>query len=263
MRFSSRRSPMRVIPSALLAFFAAGSGAGVLLGQTDQGPVFRSGVEVMEVDVSVVDAKGMPVRDLRAPEFTVTVDGQPRRVISAEFISERTTSSGEPERPRDPYVSNNTDRRPGRLIMLVVDRNNIDTHKLRGAISALKQFVTSIPADDRLALFTVPPPGPSVDFTNNHAQVIDALTRIVGSDDSIISQYNISNYEAIAFESQSNPIAVQRLLFRACGDTDPGTMSPCDRDVEQAALAIASQLRHLTAASVSGYAALLRNLKDV
>jgi len=271
---------MRAILSVLIALFVAGSGASTLQAQSQQAPVFRSGIEVMEVDVTVVDSKGMPVRDLRAPEFTVTVDGQPRRVISAEFISERTTSTGEPERPRDPYVSNNTDRRPGRLIMfvvdrnntdrrpgrlimLVVDRNNIDTHTLRGAVSALKRFVASIPADDRLALFTVPPPGPSVDFTTNHAQVIDALSRIVGSDDTMISQYNISNYEAIAFESQSNPIAVQRLLFRACGDTDPGTMSPCDRDVEQEALAIASHIRHLTAASVSGYAALLKNLKDV
>src|SRR5918994_8016783 len=263
MRFCSRRSPMRAILSVLIALSVAGAGASALHAQSDQAPVFRSGIEVMEVDVTVVDSKGMPVRDLRAPEFTVTIDGQPRRVISAEFISDRTTSATEPERPRDPYVSNNTDRRPGRLIMLVVDRNNIDTHTLRGAISALKQFVTSIPADDRLALFTVPPPGPSVDFTNNHAQVIDALTRIVGSDDSFISQYNISNYEAIAFESQSNPIAVQRLLFRACGDTDPNTMSPCDRDVEQGALAIATNIRHLTSASVSGYAGLLKNLKDV
>jgi VWFA-related protein len=254
---------MRAILSLLIALSVAGPGASTLHAQSDQAPVFRSGIEVMEVDVTVVDSKGMPVRDLRAPEFTVTVDGQPRRVISAEFISDRTTSATDPERPRDPYVSNNTDRRPGRLIMLVVDRNNIDTHTLRGAISALKQFVTSIPADDRLALFTVPPPGPSVDFTNNHAQVIEALSRVVGSDDAVISQYNISNYEAIAFESQSNPIAVQRLLFRACGDTDPNTMSPCDRDVEQEALAIATNIRHLTSASVSGYAGLLKNLKDV
>jgi VWFA-related protein len=254
---------MRAIRSMLIALSIVGLGVSTLQAQSDQAPVFRSGIEVMEVDVTVVDSKGMPVRDLRAPEFTVTVDGQPRRIISAEFISERTTAKGEPERPRDPYVSNNTDRRPGRLIMLVVDRNNIETHTLRGAVSALKQFVASIPPDDRLALFTVPPPGPSVDFTTNHAQVIEALSRIVGSDDTMISQYNISDYEAIAFESQSNPIAVQRLLFRACGDTDPATMSPCDRDVEQEALAIATHIRHLTAASVSGYAALLKNLKDV
>lgn len=217
----------------------------------------------MEVDVTVVDAKGTPVRDLRVPEFTVTIDGQPRRVISAEFISERTTSSAEPGRPRDPYVSSNTDRRPGRLILLVVDRNNIDTHTLRGAIPALKQFVASMPAEDRLALFTVPPPGPSVNFTTNHALVIDAISRIVGSDRPLISKHNISDYEAFAFENRSNPTAVQQLLYRACRDTDPGTMSPCDRDVEQEALAIVTHIRHQTSASVSGYAALLNTLKDI
>jgi VWFA-related protein len=254
---------MRAILSVLIALSIAGPGASTLQAQSDQAPVFRSGIEVMQVDVTVVDAKGMPVRDLRAPEFTVTIDGQPRRVISAEFIADRITSTTEPERPRDPYVSNNTDRRPGRLIMIVVDRNNIDTHTLRGAASALKQFVASIPSEDRLALFTVPPPGPSVEFTTNHAQVIDALSRIVGSDDTMFSRYNISDYEAIAFETRSNPIVTQRLLFRACGDTDPNTMSPCDRDVEQEALAIATHIRHQTSASVSGYAGLLKNLKDV
>ena len=205
----------------------------------------------------------MPVRDLRVPEFTVTVDGQPRRVVSAEFISDSSTPSNEPARPRDPYVSNNTDRRPGRLIMLVIDRNNIDTHTLRSAGASLKQFVASIAPDDRLSLVTVPPPGPSVDFTTNHAQILDAIARIVGSDDPMLSRYNISDYEAISFETRSNPIVTQRLLFRACGDTDANTMSPCDRDVEQEALTIATHIRQLTSASVSGYAALLKNLRDV
>src|SRR5687768_14699628 len=166
MRFSSRRSAMRAILSLLVALSVAASGASELLAQSDQAPVFRSGVEVMEVDVTVVDAKGMPVRDLRVPEFTVTVDGQPRRVISAEFISESLTPSAE-LKPRDPYVSNNTDRRPGRLIILVIDRNNIDTQTLRGAAASVKQFVTGIAPDDRLSLVTIPPPGPSVDFTTN------------------------------------------------------------------------------------------------
>ena len=74
---------MRALIPVLLA-------AAQLSAQSDQIPVFRSGVEVMEVDVTVVDGQGRPIRDLRAPEFTVTVDGQPRRVVSAEFISEST-----------------------------------------------------------------------------------------------------------------------------------------------------------------------------
>ena len=258
---------MRASLWVLVALFVAGPGAREVPAQTagspDQAPVFRSGVEVMEVDVTVVDARGEPVRDLRAPEFTVTVDGQPRRVVSAEFISDSTTPSGQPVKPRDPYVSNNTDRRPGRLIMLVIDRNNIETHALRSAVSALKNFVGGFSPDDRLALHTIPPPGPSVDFTTNHAQVLEAISRIIGSDDAVVSQYNISDYEAITFENRSNPIATQRLLFRACGDTDPNTMSPCDRDVEQEALTIATHIRQQTAASVSGYGALLKNLRDV
>ena len=254
---------MRAILAVLIAVVTAGPGASELLAQTDRAPVFRSGVEVMEVDVTVVDSKGMPVRDLRAPEFTVTVDGQPRRVISAEFIAESGPASGDTSNVRDPYVSNNTDRRPGRLIMLVVDRNNIDTQTVRGASTALKRFVSGVSPDDRLALVTIPPPGPSVDFTTNHALILEAITHVMGADDPMISQFNISDYEAITFENRSNPIVTQRLLFRACGDTDPNTMSPCDRDVEQEALTKATHLRQLTSASVSGYAALLKNLRDV
>ena len=78
---------MRAILSVLVALSMAAPDRASCCAQSDQAPVFRSGVEVMEVDVTVVDAKGMPVRDLRVPDFTVTIDGQPRRVISAEFIS--------------------------------------------------------------------------------------------------------------------------------------------------------------------------------
>ncbi len=245
------------------AFIPVLLAAAQLSAQSDQAPVFRSGVEVMEVDVTVVDGQGMPIRDLRAPEFTVTIDGQPRRIISAEFVSENTPPSSGPAVARDPYVSSNADRRPGRLIMVVIDRNNIDTQTVRQSIAPLKKFVSSLAPEDRFALVTIPQPGPSVDFTANHAQVLDALGRIVGMNDAVPSQYNISNYEAMAFANGGNPLAIQSLLFRVCGDTDPRTMSSCDLDVEQEATTIAHHLRQTTSESVSGLAALLKNLRDV
>src|SRR5688500_820184 len=49
-------------------------------------PRFRSGVEVTSIDVTVVDESGRPVADLGPADFTVRVDGAPRRVISAEWI---------------------------------------------------------------------------------------------------------------------------------------------------------------------------------
>src|SRR5436190_23851706 len=80
--------------------------------QSEQPPVFKAGVEVLEVDVNVVDRNGVPVPDLRAPEFAVTVDGQPRRVVSAEFVADVPASRAQEIPKLDPFISNNTDRRP-------------------------------------------------------------------------------------------------------------------------------------------------------
>ena len=51
-----------------------------------QGPTFRTGIDLVAVDVAVVDRRGRPVEDLRAPEFSVKIDGEVRRVVSAELI---------------------------------------------------------------------------------------------------------------------------------------------------------------------------------
>ena len=45
---------------------------------TDQPAAFRSGVEVVTVDVGVVDKQGQPMRGLTAADFMVTVGGQPQ-----------------------------------------------------------------------------------------------------------------------------------------------------------------------------------------
>ena len=53
---------------------------------------FKSSVDLVPVDVSVVDRNGRPVSDLGPGDFTLTVDGKPRRIASAQFIAaERTT----------------------------------------------------------------------------------------------------------------------------------------------------------------------------
>ena len=54
--------------------------------QTPSQPTFRTGIDVVTVDVAVVDDRGQPVNDLRAPEFTVKIDGQPRRVVTADLV---------------------------------------------------------------------------------------------------------------------------------------------------------------------------------
>ena len=53
---------------------------------TVPGPTFRTGVDLVAIDVAVVDRNGRPVEDLRAPDFAVKIDGEVRRVVSAELV---------------------------------------------------------------------------------------------------------------------------------------------------------------------------------
>jgi hypothetical protein len=54
--------------------------------QSSQQPVFRSSVELVALDVQVVDRSGLPIRTLGAGDFTVTINGQARHVVSANLM---------------------------------------------------------------------------------------------------------------------------------------------------------------------------------
>ena len=48
--------------------------------------MFRTGVEVLPIDVTVLDRDGRQVTDLKSEEFQVEVDGKARKVLTSEYI---------------------------------------------------------------------------------------------------------------------------------------------------------------------------------
>lgn len=54
--------------------------------QQPQVPTFRSGVEVVRLDVTVLDKNRRPIRDLNREDFTVTVDGVEQRLVAFDQI---------------------------------------------------------------------------------------------------------------------------------------------------------------------------------
>src|SRR5204863_4016270 len=111
-------------------------------------------------------------------DFTLTVDGKPRRVASAQFISVERAIETAPQKPLE-YTSN-AGSAGGRLIMLVIDAGNIGAGRGKPAIDAARRFLATLNRADRIALATIPGAGPLIEFTSNHAIVAPLLENVVG-----------------------------------------------------------------------------------
>src|SRR5580765_2658886 len=62
-------------------------------------PRFVSGVDVVELDVSVLDKARKPIRGLKAEDFTVREDGAPRKIVAFDEVY-----SAPPTPPSAPWM---------------------------------------------------------------------------------------------------------------------------------------------------------------
>ena len=70
--------PFRAMLAILVLGAAVGAAPQSQTPSQTQPPVFRSGVNLVTVDVLVLDKAGRPIPELKAEDFTVTVDGKPQ-----------------------------------------------------------------------------------------------------------------------------------------------------------------------------------------
>ena len=173
---------------------------------------FRSAVDLVPVDVNVVDGDGRPITGLEVDDFTLTVDGKPRRLVSAQYV----TAMREPSSaPTPTHYSSNATAAGGRMIMLVVDQGNIGTGRGRAAMGAAQKFIEQLSPADRVGLATIPGTGPQLDFTANHAAVSSQLTRIYGQASPPQIHHDMGIAEALRIE-RGDRITLQEVTNRAC-----------------------------------------------
>lgn len=106
--------------------------AGAVAGKAQQPPVetprptFRSSTDLVQIDVSVLDKKRLPVRGLTAADFTVFADGHARPVETfAEIDLPDRVTSAEPTWSRDiapDVATNQVAEDEGRLVIILMDR---------------------------------------------------------------------------------------------------------------------------------------------
>jgi len=166
--------------------------------------VFRSGIELVRLDVRVVDGDGRPVKDLRQDEIEVLENGRPRPIVQFQHIAEPAGSYVEvARRTIGSEVSTNRGAPRGHLYVLVFDQAHITPGNEQRARLAAERFLkTRLRPGDRVALYALPGPGPQVAFTSNVDYVLSELPKIRGGLDrqepgSIVAMSVFEAYEII------------------------------------------------------------------
>jgi VWFA-related protein len=204
-------------PAALCLAVAAAvcvAGAGI---PAQQPPTFKSGVEVVVIDVTVVNTSGQPVGDLRPGEFAVRVDGKPRTVSSAQFLryDTRTTTIREKSAVSVPSAPAAPPPPPPRNVLIVIDEDSMGPADGLAARQAAVRFIDKLAPTDRLGVVTIPRLKSQVTFSARRQEARKAL-------DTIVTGLNIDRYEfniglAEAFDAERGfTDVVARVIAREC-----------------------------------------------
>ncbi len=226
-------------------------------------PVFTVGVDVVAVDVNVVDDRGNPYRGLGPEDFKVTVDGRPRRLVTVEYVDLSPDARQDRLRtppPKELEYSTNEGFVSGRLVVVVIDRNNIRMGQGRQALASLGKLLDALDPNDRVAVIGIPGPSPNVDFTTDHAKVLKAAMSMPGHARFFSARLGLAEAQAVL---ERDSFRRTEVLDRECqGLTGPDLLI-CIRGVEMEAQDLMTEYRQQSSASLHALRGLLDGLKKV
>ncbi len=260
-----------VIGIAAVAALARAAAFGGAEAPPPQVPAFKSGVELIAVDVSVVDKAGHPIRSIRPDQFDVRIDGQPRRVVSADLVDHvpaAGAAAAAKNVPLPAYSSNDAPGTPvpvGRLIFVAVDQGSFRPAGTRGATEASRRFIGRLQPQDRIGLATFPPPGPTVPASTDHEAARSALQRVVGRGESIAStvvQASLSLAEAIDIEARDER-TFARVSERECGESKSPMFASCQENLRLEARGIAARAEIQARRTLSGLRGVVAGLAAI
>ena len=161
---------MRTASALLAAFFLANQDQAV--------PRFRSGVDVILLDVTALDRDRRPARGLKASDFTILEDGKPQPIVSFDEVD-----APEPDGSLVPWMrevqpdvrTNYGDDR--RLIVIVLDDANVSFKHREHVKDIGRNIVDQLGPADQAAIIYTGNNGKSQEFTGNRKLLREAVER--------------------------------------------------------------------------------------
>jgi VWFA-related protein len=165
------------------AAMVVGSSLIVLAQASDARPQFRTGIDVIRLDISVLDRSGAPVHGLKASDFTVLENGRPQQLIAVSEIDDEVlnpTPSAQMRYARRDVSANDLSElaTTGRLVAIVIDDRLLpfdDVDIAMSARAAARRIVDDLGPADMGTVVYVEDPGNGADFTADHDQLLTAI----------------------------------------------------------------------------------------
>lgn len=197
-------------------------------------PQFEARAELVLVDVTVLGDDGQPVTNLTADDFSLEVNGQPRPIASAQFVS--ATPATTAAEPRRAGVSSNGQSSSGRLLLLAIDEGNIRFGAVRSVLHTAETMLDTLAPGDLVGLARLPDGAGGVEFTTDHERVRQALRKVTGkaAPQRGLGMVNLRLSEAMARES-SMALEWDQVVARECGREEGPSRELCMADLENAA----------------------------
>ena len=146
---------------------------------------FRAGINFVTVDAYVSDSKGQPAIDLKQSDFEVLEDNKPQKIEQFRFI--KVDGNPKPGEPPPQEIRNRDDeereaaRDDTRVFVIFLD----DYHTRLGSSLAVRQPLSEFIQNqlrplDLVAVMYPLMPVTDIDFTRNHAKIINAIQHFEG-----------------------------------------------------------------------------------
>ncbi len=164
------------------------SGVAPATAQTSS-PTFKSGTDLVRFDVSVADAAGRPITDLRQDEIEIEEGGRRRPLVLFQRIVEPAGAYVDAAvQAVTAQVTSNEAFPRGHQYIFIFDQQHIAAgHEQRARVAAEEFIRTRVRPSDRVALFALPGPGPQLRFTSDMTRIRQELRSIRGFYQRIVS----------------------------------------------------------------------------
>lgn len=233
----------------------------------------RSGIDLITIDATVVSGDGTPVRGLGPTDFSVTVDGKPRRVVGWQYVeaAARDTAAAHVHVPPRFATFSSNERSSaqtpsGRITVLAIDRASFLPGRGRQTLEAAQQFLSRLDPGERVALALFPDPGSVLLPTTDRASVARALDQVTGSASPLtVPGINVPLSLGEAVEvAAGNQLAITQVYARECGGyRDATARDMCHQNVQGAAGSMVRTLQEQAVRSLAGLAGVLSALEGI